>query len=266
MTDFKTFTRRRRVPHTNSEQIAMRTFRSNFILLALSALAISACPLNAEPLTVEQAEKYISPSFPNARVEYLEPAALPGVYEMVINGTVYYISDDGRFMISGTLYDLQNQTDLTERRYSQMRQSIVNDINKTNSISYEPADYQYTVSVFSDVDCPYCRKFHSQLAEVEALGIRVNYILTPYWGPAAYQNAVNVWCAEDRQTALTQAKSGQSIEKATCEHPIDNNLSLAKLAGVNATPSFLLSDGRLLSGYRQPLELLEEIKKVADKK
>ena len=241
-----------------------------FILLAAVCMIATVQP-GAEPATsgasmsVDQARQHVSRAFPhaaNAAIEHPKRAAIPGFYEVVIDGVVYYLSEDGTFLLAGTAYDLQTQTNLTEQTYSAMRHEMLQQLNAENTISYAPDNYQYTVYVFSDVDCPYCQKFHSQLNEVNALGIRVNYVLTPYRGDDSYRNAVSVWCADDRRTALDRAKRGLPVTARKCKHPIENNLQLAELAGVKGTPAFLLANGHLLNGYRQPHELLEEIKQA----
>ncbi len=229
------------------------------VLVAVCTM-IGAPQLVAETMSVEQATQYLSQSFPNAEIKRFKPAPMPGFYEAMINGTVYYLSENGTFMFAGTVYNLRTQTNLTEQTYSEMRLNLLNRINAENTISYAPNSYQYTVNVFSDVDCPYCQKFHSQLSEVNALGIRVNYILTPYRGERAYRNAVNVWCAKDRRAALDRAKQGLAVAAKECKHPLEDNLQLAELAGVRGTPAFLLPNGHLLNGYRQPHELLKELK------
>ena len=244
-----------------STMLKIRTTDLCHILLILFALTASTCTI-AATLTIKQAEQYMSQSFPSAKIDNLKPAAIPGIYEIMIGGTVYYLSEDGTFLFSGSLHNLRTQVNLTEQTYSEMRQNIVHQINPDHTISYAPKDYQYTVNVFSDVNCPYCRKFHNQLDEVQAFGIRVNYILVPYLGPASHKNAVNVWCAKDRHAALERAKQGLPLDQLECDHPIDDNFNLAKLADVKGTPAFLLKDGRLLNGYRQPQDLFEEIKRA----
>ena len=218
---------------------------------------------NTGVLTREQAEKRLSKPFPNADISQIKPSAMADVYEIVADNKVLYMTGDGGFMFTGPLFDLRKQLNLTEQTKSQMRLDAINRIGDGNSISYAPAKYDYTVNVFSDVDCPYCQKFHSQIDEVNALGIRVNYVLISLVGPASYRNGVSVWCAKDRRAALNLGKQGKAVEQKKCDNPLAANLQMAELLGVRATPSFLLSNGRLLIGYKQPQELLEEVKKAA---
>ena len=216
---------------------------------------------DAGDLSIEKAKQYLAGSFPNAEIDSLKPAAMPGVYELVIAGGVYYLTEDGKFLLAGSLYDLESGKDLTKQAKNELRGNIVAQLAEREAITYSPAEYQYTLNVFSDVECPSCRNFHSQIEQVNALGIRVRYFLTPFLGDTAYRKATGVWCADDRSTALNQAKLGMAVEDKQCDTPLDENLRTAELLGIKGTPSFLLENGALLQGYRTPKVLLDEIKK-----
>ena len=186
---------------------------------------------------------------------------MPGVYEIVIEGGVYYLTEDGKFLLAGSLYDLESGKDLTKQAKNELRGNIVAMLSEREAITYAPAEYKYTINVFSDVECPSCRNFHSQIDQVNALGIRVRYFITPYLGDTAHQKAISVWCADNRPAALDKAKLGMTVEDKQCDAPIDENLRVAELLGIRGTPSFLLENGALLQGYRTPKVLLDEVKK-----
>lgn len=213
-------------------------------------LAGARFPLDSKP----ELEKSV-------RAGALAATAMPGVYQTVSEGSVYYLSKDGAFALSGVLYDLKADVNLTESIYNEMRLDAVAQITDDRVIVYSPEQPRYTVNVFSDPDCPYCQKFHSQIEEYKKLGIRVRYLLTPLLGPQARAQAIGVWCSKDRRAALDRAKRKQPVEAGDCKHPIDKNLALARLVGVYATPALLLENGKLVSGYRAPGELLHLLKR-----
>jgi thiol:disulfide interchange protein DsbC len=114
------------------------------------------------------------------------------------------------------------------------------------------------------VDCPYCRVFHSQIAEYNRLGIAVDYVFWPRTGlntPSA-EKAVSVWCAADRKRAFTEAKRGVDPRPAHCDNPIAQDYQLGVELGVNGTPSIVASDGALLNGYANPMQLLQWLSEV----
>lgn len=190
----------------------------------------------------------------------LKPTPMPGVYETVSGGKVYYLSKDGAFALVGVLYDLKADVNLTEQVRNEMRRDATAAIRDDRTIIYSPSEYLYTVNVFSDPDCPYCRKFHTQIGEYNQLGIRVRYLLTPLLGADARAQAIAAWCSKDRRAALDRAKQGEPLKSGDCDHPIDDNLALGELLGVYATPAVLLENGKLINGYRPPVELLQIIK------
>ena len=229
-----------------------------------SILAIVFNPLAmADGLSIEKAKQYLAHSFPNAEIDSLKAAAMPGVYEVVIEGGVYYLTEDGKFLLAGSLYDLETGKDLTQQAHNELRSGIVARLAEREAITYAPSEYKYTINVFSDIECPSCRNFHSRIARVNELGIRVRYFLTPYLGDTAYRKAISVWCDDDRPAAMDKAKLGMTVDDKQCDNPIDENLRTAELLGIKGTPSFLFEDGNLLQGYRTPEALLDEAKKIA---
>lgn len=129
-------------------------------------------------------------------------------------------------------------------------------------IIYEPAgEVKDTVTTFTDIDCPFCRKMHREMAEMNALGIRVRYMLFPRAGipSASYEKAVSVWCAPDQHSAMSRAKAGEIPEKRTCENPVAEHMALARRMGLTGTPFTITDSGRVISGYRPARELLESL-------
>jgi thiol:disulfide interchange protein DsbC len=131
-------------------------------------------------------------------------------------------------------------------------------------IRFAPANPKYTVTVFTDIDCPYCRAFHANIAEINKLGIAVDYLFWPRSGlgtPSA-QKAVDVWCASDRKDALTRAFEGQGPRNATCQSPVAHDFNLGMDLGVDGTPTIIADNGVVLGGYVDPQELLRRLETV----
>ncbi len=128
---------------------------------------------------------------------------------------------------------------------------------------------RHTLTVFTDIDCGYCRKLHAEMDELNSYGIEVRYMMFPRTGlnTPSYQKAVNVWCAKDQQVSMTKAKAGESIPQANCDNPIASQFDLGQQLGVTGTPALLLGDGSLIPGYRPAKDLAaildEEAKKAS---
>ena len=186
---------------------------------------------------------------------------MPGIYQVISKGEVVYLSEDGNFLLAGSVWDTMKKQNLTEVARQQQRLAALEEIDENQMLVYAPKDYKYAVNVFTDVDCVYCRKFHAHMSELYKLGIRVNYFLTPYRGEESYARAVGVWCAKDRHAAMNRAKRGKKIPLKECTNPIDKHLRLAQRVGVQGTPAMILENGTFISGYRPPQELLEILKR-----
>jgi len=185
---------------------------------------------------------------------------LPGIYEVAYGAQVIYVSEDGHYLFHGELYDVQTRTSLTEERRTQARLAALKGIDESSMIVY-PAKgkAKHTVTVFTDVDCGYCRKFHQGMEEMNNLGITVRYLSYPRAGvdSESFKKATDVWCSKDRNKAMDKAKAGQPVTDAPkCDAPIKSQMALANSFGVTGTPSLVLDDGRFIPGYLPPQQLL----------
>jgi thiol:disulfide interchange protein DsbC len=135
-------------------------------------------------------------------------------------------------------------------------------VKAEDMVVFGPDDAKYTVDVFTDIDCPYCVRLHRQMAEYNRLGIRIRYLAFPRAGvpSSSYDKWVSVWCSDDRQSAMSRAKSGMQIPEKKCDNPVEKQFALGRSVGVRGTPSLILEDGELVPGYVPPSELLEMLK------
>jgi thiol:disulfide interchange protein DsbC len=236
-------------------------------VFGLAALAIAASgpawPQGA-PKADPRAE--IARKIPGTKPEDLRAIPVPGLYELARGGDIAYVSADGRYAISGDLYDLERNDNLTEARRRGIRSGLVAGFPSAQMLVFEPKAPKHTITVFTDIDCGYCRKLHSQVAEYNRLGIGVHYLLFPRSGPGteSWAKAERVWCSKDRNDALTRAKRGENISEAKCgTTPVARHYELGEEVGVNGTPAIVLESGELLPGYVPPAMLAEHLKTAA---
>lgn len=193
----------------------------------------------------------------------IKPAPMPGWYEVARGSAIGYVSEDGKFLIDGDLIDLQSKVNLTDKRRSQWRKDSVALIDESKMIIFEPEKVKHTVTVFTDVDCGYCRKLHAEMKDYMDEGIRIRYVFYPLRGEQAksFKTAENVWCSEDRHEALTLAKQGKEIKAEACENPVAMHLQTGMKIGIRGTPGLVTEDGKLLPGYMPAKTLLAELEK-----
>lgn len=210
----------------------------------------------------EKIEQRLSVVMPGQVPDSLQPAPLKGMYEAVYGPRIFYISEDARYVLSGELLDLETRVNLTETRRTQGRRDILAALDSSEMIIFPAKDKaKHRITVFTDIDCGYCRKLHNGMEEMNKLGIEVRYLAYPRAGvgSASYDKAVGVWCAEDRQKAITEAKTGKNVEKKTCENPVRKHLQLGQTMGVTGTPTLVLDNGEVLPGYLPPQKLLQAL-------
>ena len=199
-------------------------------------------------------------ALPDAGELSIAQTPLPGIYRVIHGTEVFYASEDGRYLLQGSFYDLEQGKDLTEASAAEIRKKRLASLGN-RMITFPASNQRYEVTVLTDVTCGYCRRFHNHRRELDDLGITVHYLLTPLLGDKAHKDAVSVWCARDRNAALTAAKQGRAVPEKTCETPIDGNLRLMESFKVRGTPAIILADGTLIRGYVEPEELLKRLQR-----
>ncbi|HEC17448.1 MAG TPA: DsbC family protein [Sedimenticola sp.] len=187
------------------------------------------------------------------------PAPVPGLYEVVAGPDVLYVTKDGRYLIRGSIIDLEAMENITAPRIAMAAAAAVEKVGEENMVIYEPEKTRHTVTIFTDIDCGFCRKLHGQMDEYLEKGIRIRYLFFPRAGlkSASYRKAVSVWCADDRNEAMTQAKAGKEIEMRDCDNPVSDHYALGQQMNVRGTPALVLEDGKILPGYVPPGRLSE---------
>lgn len=230
--------------------------------LALAALLASVSASAAAQAELEQLKERIAARLPAAALGELAPSPLTGLYELTLPGQVVYVSADGRYLVSGRMIDLETREDLTERVLARQRLSALDAVPEERMIVFDAtAEPRHTITTFTDIDCPYCRKMHREMDQLNDSGIRVRYMLFPRAGVGSksYEKAVSVWCADNRQDAITRAKAGQDPQPLECPNPVEEHMALAKRLGLTGTPMTITDTGEQINGYVPAASLLKRL-------
>jgi thiol:disulfide interchange protein DsbC len=188
---------------------------------------------------------------PGMKPDQISVSPVPGLYEVTFGPRVVYLTGDGRYMVRGDLVDLNNQRNLTEETRKAARLETVNDLGESSMIVFAPETVKHTITVFTDVDCPYCSKLHLDVPELNEQGVKVRYLAFPRTGiqSPSYHKTVSVWCADDPHEAITDAKAGRDVTPVQCENPVENHFETGQMLGVSGTPTIVFEDGTLVPGY-----------------
>ncbi|MEO7757066.1 MAG: DsbC family protein [Dokdonella sp.] len=216
--------------------------------------------------TVRQAMSNIAPQ---VKVDAVQESPIPGFYEAIVGGEFVYVSKDAHYVLVGSAFDAVNKRDLTQVSRAKARRVALAKIGPDKRIVFSPKSpvaSKYTVTVFTDVDCPFCRRFHEQVAQYNAKGITVDYLFYPLTiHPGADKKAEAVWCSKDRANAFTAAMAGQDPGKASCPNPVPELTQLAQSLGISGTPTILADDGTMITSQiaMSPDQLAAELDRLA---
>ncbi|HWU67307.1 MAG TPA: DsbC family protein, partial [Stenotrophobium sp.] len=198
----------------------------------------------------------------NAKDFTVRKSPVPGIYEIRSGMNFGYVTGDGQYMIEGDLVRLTTGEQITEKQRGEARLAALAKIGTQNMIIYSPPNPKHTVTVFTDVDCGYCRMLHSQIAQYNAKGIAIRYVSFPRTGPntESFRKAEVVWCSADRKEALTKAKLGDPMKgDSSCKNPVMEEYMAGVSLGVRGTPSLILDDGEMIPGYQPPDQLAQTL-------
>jgi thiol:disulfide interchange protein DsbC len=196
--------------------------------------------------------------------ENVQTTPVPGIFEVLRGSDILYMTRDGQYAFTGDLYQVPTRANLTEVHRREMRRKLIEAVPESRMVVFSPPQPKYTVTVFTDVDCGYCRALHRQIAEYNRLGVRVRYVFYPRTGPdtESWHKAEQVWCSADRKAALTRAKLGESLDAPVCANtPVAQEYELGQAIGLEGTPGIVASNGALVGGYLPPDALVEQLKK-----
>lgn len=236
------------------------------VTAGLFSLGLALC-WPALAADTDQLKKQLESVMPSAEITGLREVKDSGLYEAQINGQIIYFTGDGQYLLQGEMVSLETRENLTEQRRVEVRNETLANIDPDQQIIFAPDDPQYTLTVFTDIDCGYCREMHRQIDEYNDLGIAIHYMAFPRGGldSESFDKAEAVWCAEDRHQAMTDAKNDKRVKAGQCESPVAEQYQTGQKIGVRGTPAMFTQDGQSLPGYVPPKRLKEILDQQAAK-
>ncbi|MGD8926822.1 MAG: DsbC family protein [Thioalkalispiraceae bacterium] len=255
--------------------IKLRVFLGLALLISAALVTAESSDTNAasqnvlDKGSVELIKKRVKDEL-QAEATSIKQTPVKGLYEVTVPPRVFYISANGQYVLTGDMIDLKNSANLSQDVRDEARIASIENLGEKNMIVFAPKKVKHTVTVFTDIDCGYCRKLHSEIGKYNALGIEVRYLAYPRAGigSPSYQKAVNVWCSADKKKALTDAKQGKNLPVKNCENPVAKEYELGQALGVNGTPAIVLENGQIYPGYAPAdrlFKVLEHVQNQAKK-
>lgn len=181
--------------------------------------------------------------------------------EVVVDSTkVYFATHDGQYLFAGPIIDIEKRTNIVDSRENKVRRSYINSLPENITVTYPSSGAKkYEITVFTDIDCPYCRRFHNDMNNYNELGVTVNYLMLPRSGvgSSSYKKTVAALCAENPSESITLAMQNIAIAAKTCENNmINQHIKIARDLNISNTPTIILPNGQLKLGQVKPKQLL----------
>ena len=213
-------------------------------------LALNPAMAAEESADIKELRKALSLKTAIADKLSIKESPIAGLYEVIIGARVLYMNKDARYVFDGNLFDYEKGVNLTEPTRGMARKAIVDDLGEENMVVYKPeGEVKHTLTVFTDIFCPYCVRLHQEMDQYLAAGVKVRYIFVPFKGKKSFDASVSVWCAEDQLKAMDEAKMSGDVEQKTCDNPVEKHRNLANILGIRGTPAMMFENGKMNPGY-----------------
>jgi thiol:disulfide interchange protein DsbC len=215
--------------------------------------------------TKDEVIQHLSRFFGEIDKKDITHSPFKGVYEVITYNPIdsMLISEDGRYLIQGDVINIKTRSLIQKSsKVKNLKLALINTIKDSDKIIYKAQNEKYQVHVFTDVDCPYCRRLHNSIGQMNDLGISVKYLASPLASlhPKAQAKMQKIWCADDRNQAMDDYNdSGTIVDTPNCDNPVADQLAVSKQLGVTGTPAIFLSDGTHLPGFLPADKLLSKI-------
>jgi thiol:disulfide interchange protein DsbC len=248
------------------KKLLMCLLASALTWLAAPVFAAETAP--AAKSTDQKAEATIRATlarkFPDIAVDSVRPTPMKDIYEVTLGAETAYVSADGRYLIAGEMLEIESRTNLTEAGRQKTRVKALAKLDEREMIIFKPAKVKHTITVFTDVDCGYCRKLHGEIDELNQRGVQVRYLAYPRAGPGSqdWQKMEAVWCSTDRKKAITEAKAGREVKAQQCATPVARQYKLGEQLGVRGTPAIFTNNGDYIGGYLTPDQMVRELDRL----
>lgn len=226
----------------------------------VTQVVTSTAPVTSTVLSAEHQEtaRLLTTKL-NFNISSISDSAIPGLFEVVTDQGIFYVNADASNLIQGALYQIDDKgvTDLTEQAMGKVRQQAIQAL-ASETINYPAENEKYSITVFTDINCGYCRKLHNEVAQLNKLGVSVKYLAFPRGGvnSKTYQDMASIWCAENPAQAMDNAKRGGKVVPEMCTNTVVKQYELGRRLGVTGTPAIVFDNGQMQPGYVPATQLV----------
>ncbi len=248
----------------------MRSFARFFFFISTALpLIVAYLPTHAEEGDIPAGLKSrLELLVPDKTPDDISPSPIEGLYQVRFGVDVFYIAEDGRYMLSGDMRDMQTGQNVSDIARRGVRSEAMSALDEEGMIVFTPtAKPEHVVTIFTDIDCPYCVRLHERMSDYNRRGIEIRYTAFPRAGIGShsYMKAVMAWCADDPRKAIGDAKLGKGLASDPCEEGhrhVREHYEVGRSIGIRGTPALVLETGDLIPGFVPPEDLIEKLSEL----
>jgi thiol:disulfide interchange protein DsbC len=237
-------------------------FKRTLLSVALLT-SLMACSANADEASIK---KTLQGQFPDAKISSVVKTPYAGLYEVVIDNQVVYADNDASHVFIGSVIDTKTKQNLTDARTAKLNAVKFDSLPLSDALKVVKGDGSRKLVIFSDPDCPYCKKLEPELQQLNNVTIYTFLYPIASLHPNAVANARAIWCAPDRNKAWDDAMLRGVLPKndGKCANPIDSNIALGNKLRVTGTPTLIFANGQRVPGM-VPADKLKQMLDMAAK-
>ena len=215
-----------------------------------------------DPIVVEALQANLKASGIEETITSAVPTDMDNIYWVTAEGLPSFFTDkSGKHIIQGQIVAVGGDTpvDISAAFAANTAQEALEAVDKKEMIIY-PAkgETKAVVYAFTDADCGYCRKLHEEMSDINARGIEVRYLAWPR-SQESVPKMEAIWCSQDRNAAMNQAKMGANVQAPRCANPVQAHMALGSKLGVRGTPAIFTETGQQVGGYLPAAQLAQAV-------
>lgn len=230
--------------------------------LWLSAVAIGLMTFNSAYADQKILESNLKKQFPGLPAKILGTTPIPTIYEIQVGDNIVYTDENARYFFVGSLVDFKNKENLTANTEKQLHKIDVSALPLDQAIKYVKGNGERVLYVFSDPDCPYCKKLEENMTSIDNVTVYLFLYPLKNLHPNAETIAKQIWCSSNRYEAWEDYMILKEAPSASpnCSNPIAKNIALGNTLNISGTPTLFLADGTRIAGT----PTTEQLKSILD--
>ncbi|WP_273808359.1 MULTISPECIES: DsbC family protein [unclassified Pseudomonas] len=187
------------------------------------------------------------------------PLPINGMIAAVKNEKLAFVSDNGRFVFRGSLYDTWSQKEITTLAEAERASNYI-DLAKLRFRVDDLAPFTFgtgskEVVIFTDPLCPSCHQLVQDLKQVKGYTFKILELSA--MGPDSGKIVRSLHCAKDKSEALavalgeTKPRVVDQVGDDCDTSAIGKRIISAQMFGVKGVPFMIRNDGLVRHGYEK---------------